>query len=192
MIYTVNCCSAMSTYKKFLIQQQTYNGTTYTNVGDVIDTHATFGVVCQSLPFKYLPEPKELAKRDWHDEHGDDVYVPVDGIKFKAYDVEATFLYVGNEETMASNLKQFVDFLYGRINIVSGSIVSTVNATKNVLLKIYDEYTRTGRRGAYVVSHDNSLYFFNEVSADAIAQFKIKFHVCDPVTEINYQNGALV
>lgn len=181
----------MASYKKFLVQQQTYNGTTYTNVGDVIDTNTMFGVVCQSFPFKHLPESKDLAKREWFDENGDDVYMPSDGIKFKAYDVEATFLYVGTEHAMATNLKQFINFLYGRINIVNGSVVSTANATKNVFLKIYDEYTKTGRERVYVISHDNSLYFFNDVSAGAIAQFKIKFHVCDPVTEINYQNGAL-
>lgn len=181
----------MASYKKFLVQQQTYNGTTYTNVGDVIDTKTSFGVVCQTFPFKHLPEPKALANREWLDEDGDDVYVPADGMKFKAYDVEATFLYVGSEQNMASDLKKFIDFIYGRINIVSGAVVRE-NATKNVMIKIYDEYTKTGRRGVYVISHDNSLYLFDDVSADAIAQFKVKFHVCDPVTEINYQNGALV
>ena len=66
----------MAKYKKFLIQQQTYNGSSYTSVGDNVDTYLKFNVVCQEMPFKYLPETKELPKRDWHDEDGEDVYVP--------------------------------------------------------------------------------------------------------------------
>jgi len=178
----------MASYKKFLIQQQTFNGTTYANIGDVVDTYTKFGVVCQEMPFKYLPETKDLPKRDWYDEDGEDVYIPTDGMKFKAYDVEAKFLYVGTESNMASKLKAFKDFICGKKNIVSGVTVST---THNVMLKIYDEYTRTGRRGVYVQSVSNDLFFFNDVSIDAIAQFKVKFRVTDPVYEVTYSGGAL-
>lgn len=175
-------------YKKLLIQQQTYDGIAYTNVGDIVDTYEKFGVVCQEFPFKYLPETKDLPKRDWYDEHGEDVYMPADGMKFKAYDLEVKFLYTGSEPNMATNLKAFTDFIYGKRNIVGGATVST---TPNVMLEIYDEYTRTGRRGIYVLSVDNDLYFFNDVSIDAIAQFKVKFRVTDPVYEVTYNNGTL-
>ena len=53
------------------------------------------------------------------------------------------------------------------------------------MLVIYDEYTRTGRRGVYVLSVDNELYFFDDANIDAIASFKVKFRVTDPVTEID-------
>lgn len=174
----------MASYKKFLIQQQTFNGTTYSDIGDVVDTYTEFGVVCQEMPFKHLPETKDLPKRDWYDENGDDVYMPTDGLKFKAYDVEAKFLYVGNESNMATKLKAFTNFICGRTNIVDGSTISSASATKNVLLKIYDKYTKTGRRGVYVQSVSNDLFFFNDVSIDAIAQFNVKFMVTDPVTDI--------
>lgn len=178
-------------YEKLLIQQQTYDGTTYSNVGDVVDTYEKFGVVCQEFPFKYLPETKDLPKRDWYDEHGEDVYIPTDGLKFKAYDLEAKFLYVGTEKNMTSELKKFTDFVCGRSNIVSDVTISGNNATRDVMLKVYDEYTKTGRRGIYVLSVDNELFFFNDVSIDAIAQFKIKFRVTDPVYEVINNNGAL-
>ena len=29
----------MATYKKFLIQQQSYDGSTYSNIGSMVDTH---------------------------------------------------------------------------------------------------------------------------------------------------------
>lgn len=169
----------MADYKKFFIQQQTRDGSTYTNVGEVIDTYVRWGVVCQEIPFKVLPESKDLAKREWHDEDGDDVYVPAGGLKAKAYDLEAKFLYAGNVSEMAGKLKGFLTFLYGR------------NTGGASLLKIYDEYTQTGRRGVYVEGVDPDLYFHSDVNIDAIAQFKVKFRVTDPVYEVGYNNGVL-
>ena len=158
-------------YKKLLIQQQTCNGSTYTNVGSVIDTQTAYHVVCQEFPFKHLPEIKELPKRDWHDEHGEDIYIPTDGLKFKAYDLEVRFLYVGKQTDMQNELKGFIEFIYGR------------NSGGAPLLAIYDEYTKTGRRGVYVLSVDNEL-LYDERNPEVIGQFKVKFHVCDPKTDI--------
>lgn len=180
----------MAKYKKFFIQQQTYNGITYTSVGDNVDTFSKFNVVCQEMPFKYLPETKDLPKRDWHDEDGEDVYVPADGQKFKAYDTEAKFLYVGTEQNMASDLKSFIDFVCGRTNVVSGSIVSTSSSTKNVLLKVYDQYTQIEAKGLYVLSVDNNLFLYNNSDAEAIAQFGVKFRVTDPIASIVYTESS--
>lgn len=159
-------------YKKLLIQQQTYNGVNYINVGSVIDTQAQFNVVCQEFPFKYLPESKELAKRDWYDEHGEDVYVPTDGLKFKAYDMEVKFLYVGTQNAMSSDLDGFVSFIYGR------------NQGGAPMLAIYDEYTKTGRRGVYVTDVSNDLIVYDDVNTDVVGVFKVKFRVTDPITNI--------
>ena len=159
-------------YKKLLIQQQTVSGSTYTDVGDVVDTQASYRVVCQEFPFKRLPEIKELAKRDWYDENGDDVYIPTDGLKFKAYDIDVTFLYVGSQAQMYDDIKGFVSFLYGR------------NAGGSPILAVYDLYTKTGRRGIYVSNVDNELYEYDDKNPEVIAQFKVKFHVTDPITDI--------
>lgn len=162
----------MSAYKKFLIQQQTYNGTTYTNVGNVVDTMSSFNVVCKEFPFKVLPEAKEPPKRDWADEDGEDVFFSAGAIKAKAYDVEATFLYAGTKAQMPTDLKNFIKFINGR------------NTGGSQCLKIYDEYTKTGRQGVYVQQVSDDLYYFNDSSVDAIAMFKVKFRVTDPVTDV--------
>ena len=159
-------------YKKLLIQQQSFNGTTYTNVGSVIDTQAAYHVVCQEFPFKYLPETKDLAKRDWYDEHGEDVYVPTDGLKMKAYDLEVTFLYVGSRENMGNELKSFVKFICGRNN--GGA----------PMLAIYDEFTGIGKRGCYVTDVNNDLYVYDDANEHIVSKFKVKFRVTDPVTDI--------
>lgn len=175
----------MATYKKFLIQQQSYDGSTYSNIGSMVDTQARFRIACQEFPFKDLPDIKELPKRDWHDENGDDVYIPTDGFKFKAYDVDATFIYVGTESSIRSDIKNFIDFLYGRIDSSGNS------RSGGVVLAIYDEYTQTGRRGVIVNSVDNTLYWNVDYDPDAIATFKVKFHVADPVTRLNSSLNAV-
>jgi len=159
-------------YKKLLIIQQVLDGVNYTDIGSVVDTYESFHVVCQEFPFKHLPEIKDLAKREWFDENGDDVYVPTDGLKFKAYDLEVKFLYVGLEEEMADDLKAFIAFSYGR------------NDGGSPMLAIYDEYTKTGRRGVYVQNTDNDLFMYNDANSEALASFKVKFRVTDPVTDI--------
>jgi len=159
-------------YKKLLIQQQTVSGSTYANVGVAVDTQAAFNVVCQEFPFKYLPEIKDLASEDWTDEDGEDVFMPTEGLKFKAYDLDATFLYVGTQESMANDLSQFINFLYGR------------NQYGSPWLAVYDEYTKTGRRGIYVKEVGNELIAYDSANVEVIGQFKVKFRVTDPITNV--------
>lgn len=168
----------MSNYKKFLIQQQSYDGSQYTNVGGVVDTQVKFRVVCQNFPFKKLPEIKELPKRDWYDENGEDIYIPTDGYKFKAYDIDATFLYTGTDLTIRTDISNFINFIYGRIDSSGNS------SSSNIVLAVYDEYTKTGRRGVVVKEVENTLYWNVNFDQDAIATFKIKFRITDPVTDI--------
>lgn len=159
-------------YKKLIIQQQTYDGTYYTNVGNALDTQEAFNVVCEEFPFSYLPEIKELAKRDWFDEDGEDVYVPQNGIKFKAYNSDVTFLYVGTQANMQSEIGSFISFITGR------------NTGGSPILAIYDEFTQTGRQGVLVNKIDNSLFTYDDMNEHVIARFKVKFRFTDPTTVI--------
>lgn len=162
----------MADYKKFLIQQQTYDGSTYTDVGSVIDTQEEYFVVCSECPFKILPTTKELAKRDWPDEDGEDVFIPADGLKFKAYDLEVKFLYVGSKENMSIDLNSFIGFIYGR------------NEDGSPLLAIYDEYTQQGRQGVYVLEVNNEFLAYDDANDGVVGEFKVKFRVTDPVTQV--------
>jgi hypothetical protein len=42
----------------------------------VIDTKSQWGVVCKDFPFAVYGETKELPKRDWKDEDGEDTFIP--------------------------------------------------------------------------------------------------------------------
>lgn len=170
---------SMPAYKTFLIQQQTYDGSTYTDVGQTVDTYIAYKVVCQECPFKYLPEVKEPAKRDWFDEDGEDSYIPATGLRMKAYDMEVKFLYVGTEQDMHDDLKDFIDFIYGK------------NTNGSPCLAVYDDYTKTGRRGVYTSEVSNELLIYNDSDTDVVAQFKVKFRVTDPVTDIDLSGGMI-
>ena len=134
--------------KKILIQKQTYDGTDYENVGEIVDVYETYHILCQELPFKHLPKSKELPSRDWHDEDGEDVFMSKEGLRFQAYDLKVTFLYDGIEENMSSDLRNFINYISDCRGDETG-----------VFLAIYDEYTKIGRRGLYVKEIDDGLFF---------------------------------
>ena len=160
-------------YKKLYIQQQTYNGSTYTDAGSLVDTQASFNVVCKEFPFKVLPETKDPASRDWHDEDGEDTFIPSGGLKVKAYDLDATFLYVGSQSSMADDLSLFIKFIRGR------------NYGGSSLLAVYDEYTKTGRKGVYVKEVSDDFLLYDDANPDVVGEFKVKFRVTAPASTWN-------
>lgn len=160
----------MAIFKTY-IQQSTFNGTSYTK-GDVVDIYATYGILCQDFPFKMFPSAKPLASRDWPDEDGADVYVPSTRA-IASYDVEVTFLYVGTESDIRTNVKNFLKFLYGR----------NADATGPRLI-IYNEYLAMGRKDVTVEEVSNEMFDLGNNDPDAIASFKVKFMVNDPTTEV--------
>ena len=161
----------MSVYKHFYIQQQRLVGSAYENIGPVVDSYETFHIACQETEYKYLPEIKELPVTNWHDEDGDDVYIPTDGTKIEAYDYSVDFLYVGSEATMNADIKGFINFLFGR------------NDGGSSLFCFYDEYTMIGRRCCYVKNIDNDLFIYNNSDDEVHAKFKLTIRVTDPTTD---------
>lgn len=171
---------------KTYIQQINYDGTGYTK-GTMVDLEEKFNIVCQEFPFKINPTPKDLPTRNWMDEDGLDVYIP-EKLPIKEYDIDVTFLYVGEEEYIRSDLSAFIDFLYGRI---PGNNNDTV---KTARLAIYNEYVQLGRKDVVISEISNELFYVSGNDPDAVAKFNVKFMVYDPVTNVtpSYQvvNGV--
>lgn len=159
--------AAINTY----VQQLDYDGRNYTK-GSVVDLLDKFNIVCQDFPFKKFPEAKELPTRDWAGTDGADVYVPKN-IPLKHYELEAVFLCTGTEENIRKRMTDFLEYIYGRNqNAVGGR------------LAIYNEQTGIGRKDVVVSKVDNDLFFVENSDPDAVARFKVKFWVYDPVTEV--------
>ena len=165
----------MAIYKTY-IQQLSYNGTDYTK-GSVVDLLAAYKIICQDFPFKKNPKPKDLPTRDWAGEDGLDVYVP-DKIPMKSYDIDVTFLYVGTEQSIRTDISNFLDFICGR---VKGDVSDEVKSGR---LAIYNEYVGMGRKDVVVNEIDNEIYYVTDCDPDAVAKFKVKFTVYDPTTDV--------
>lgn len=166
--------------KKLYIQQSFYDGSTYQK-GAVVDTFATYHVAIRDIPYKYLPEIKDLPKRDWNGTDGEDIYIPKH-IPMKGYELEVNMLYKGSEDYIKDDIRSFVDYLYGRNAEATGG-----------RLFIYDEYTQTGRKDVYVKSISSSDYYVEENDTDAICAFSVKFYISDPVTSVSptYTEGRI-
>lgn len=156
---------------KTYIQQLSYNGLNYTK-GVAVDLLEKFNIGCEEFPFKDKPEAKELPKRDWPGEDGVEVYIPKQ-VPMKAYEVEVTFIYKGTEETMQTDLKNFINFLYGRNEGATGA-----------RLAIYDEHVKIGRKDVRVLKVSNDFFYDEDWDDEKMAGFKVTFEVDDPVTEV--------
>jgi len=127
-----------------------------------------FGFAVCELPW---PDKKfkEPAKRDWPGEHGEDVYVPADGLKMEAYDLEAEFLYNGNVNSAYPAYRTFCNYLSG----ANGG---------GAELMVYDPYWRKGRTSAHILEITDLEPSRSNV--DETLAFKAKFRVADPMTEV--------
>lgn len=164
--------------KKTYIQQLSFDGKSYKK-GIVVDLLSAFNIVCSDFPFKLLSEAKDLPTRDWAGEDGRDIYIP-QKICVKNYDVEAQFLYKGTEDRISKDVADFINFIYGCNDGAIGG-----------RLAIYDDYTKIGRKDVHVISIDNDVYSCDNSDPDAIATFKVKFSVEDPITNVVPQFGKL-
>lgn len=79
----------MEKWRNFLLQKmgKDENGTPYA----VHESVETWGVWCKDIPFRPVSKVKEPARRTWHDEHGDDEYISVDGLYMESYEMKVEF-----------------------------------------------------------------------------------------------------
>lgn len=163
---------------KLYIEQISYNGETYTR-GTVRDTYATWSIVCSKSPFKYA-DAKDVATRNWLDEHGEDVYIPSD-VKLKKFDAEFMFLCNGTEANVKSRVKAFLRFLMGKS--WKNSQGNTISATGSRLV-VFDEYNGFGWKDMRFKSFSTDGLVMDNGDSEVILEFKVVFEVFDPFTEI--------
>lgn len=161
----------MSSIARTYIQQMCYDGTSYTK-GAVVDILDTYNIGCIDFPFESAPKTKDVPQRDWHDQHGKDVFIE-GGVFLDDYDIEAEFCYKGTVDKIGSDLKGFLDFIRGYNDGAAGARLS-----------VYDEHVGFGRKDIYVDEVDPQMYKADASDPDALFDFKVKFHVNDPKTEV--------
>lgn len=139
----------------------------------VIDTTTAYGVYIVEMPFLLLGEAKELPSNNWHDEHGDDEYIPSE-LMMEAQEAEFTFAYKGALATASSSILSFINFITG----IDGS---------GAEFSWYDSYWKIGRQGTRYLEMDDDAEY-SEYTEDGVqmcmVKFKVTLKVNDPVTQI--------
>lgn len=132
---------------------------------DVVDTIQSFGMYCMENPFRTCSDVKEPSKRTWYDEHGDDEYIPEEGLYMSAYENKVKFGFDGAAYSANEKLKSFLDYLRGGT------------------MKMYCEFNGIGRKNVRLKSIDPDLV--RDVSGNEdilIVSMTFKFN--DPVTDV--------
>jgi len=116
-----------------------------------------FGITTKSIPDRQL-EVKEMFKRDWVDQQGDEEYVPAIPV-FKAYEQDLEFVYKGVLRTASEAIRTFLTYLQG------------------AEFSLYDEYSQRGIRCRYV-SYDNKAHY--RLGEEAVV-FTVKVKINNPL-----------
>lgn len=157
---------------KVYFQKLIYSGSSVTK--DIVkETGADFSVYPQEVPFIMQAEMKEIAKRDWHDEDGIDVFYGNSGPSIKDYDLEI--------ECMAKS--KTISGLRGIIN----SFISYLRGDdgKGNVFAIFDTHCDAGRRNIRFVEYEDQSFYNLDSDDEKFISFKIKMHVDDPRTEVS-------
>lgn len=144
----------------------------------VCESVSEWGIFCKEIPFALAGSVKEPAKNDWYDEHGDDEFIPSEGLKMKAYDMEVEF----GCKVIASGSRDA-----SRFDVTVESVRANVAAFLEYLrlsgmMNMYSSYTGIGRQNVRLDSYDEG--DFIDDGGVTMLVFKIKFKVNDPVTQI--------
>lgn len=155
--------------------------------GSVVNSFTQWGIVCCKVPFKAGGKSKDLPKRDWHDEQGEDTFLP-GKLMFEGYDAEFELAYQGQElATNPFNLSLAVTAINNFKKWLSGNDTEEGSGSE---LKIYSPFAAIGRQGCYLLeisdedpcvmtkTQGGNLYNENVVT------FKVRFRVTDPMTNI--------
>ena len=141
-------------FHEIYIQKGTYQSPTLKKCS------SDFGIYAVEVPYIGLPNVKEPYKNDWHDENGDDEYLPSSPV-FDAQEITLTLAYRG---TGGNGLKNFFDFI-----------------TKGEY-SIYTECGKWGRQKVRYVDYDTDAYYFKDSNSTDVLVFKVKFKVNDPIS----------
>lgn len=145
-------------YYKFYIQKES-EGAAVKELGE------DFGFYETESKFYGGNTVKDIPKREWHDEDGDDEFVP-DEQKYKAYEMEVSLGYKGDMGTANEKLRALQDYLAGGT------------------MRFYDSYNKTGRQGVRFVSiSDDAELVRNDADGDILI-ITVRMKVNDPRTEI--------
>lgn len=157
----------MEKWRNFFLQKMGTGSSINESVGK-------WNIYCKDIPFKIFNQAKAPAKRTWFDEHGDEEYIPSEGLYIEAYSIKVEFGCKCKEDTIDAsregvreNVKAFVKFL-----------------RESGMLMMYSSHTGVGRQNVRFESIDDSTKWSQGDDGWWYLIFSVTFKVNDPVTEI--------
>lgn len=150
-------------YYKFYVQKET-DGAAVKEMGE------DFGFYETESKFYGGNEVKGVAKRDWHDEDGDDEFAPK-AQKYKAYEMSVKFGYKGSKFTANDKLEALKDYLNGGT------------------MKFYDSYNMVGRQNVRFEGIPDDAELVRDTEDGDILIVTVKLKVNDPKTNIKLSKG---
>ena len=166
---------------KVYFQKMIYSGASYKK-GDVKETVKDFSVYIQEVPFILLSDMKEVAKRDWHDEDGIDVFYDNSNPPAKDYDIEITCEAKSDD---VSDLRAKVDAF---IKYITGS------DGDGCVFAIYDTHCQAGRYNVRFSKVSQKVWFNMDSDDTKILVFQITMRVDNPrgnVSLVAESNGTV-
>lgn len=152
-------------YCKFYIQKEGTDASG--NAYPVKESGRDFLVYEKESKFYGGREVKEVAKRDWHDQNGDDEFFP-NTPTYKAQEIEVKFACKGDLYSSNEKIEDFQKYL-----------------ANGGTMKIYDEYNRVGRQSVRFSSIPDDAELYRKVDGvDEALVFTVKMKVNDPVTNV--------
>jgi len=145
-------------YYKYYIQKEA-------DGSPVKETAEDFNIYEVGSKFYGGASAKELPKRNWNDEHGDDEFVPSD-LMMEPVSHSVKFGYKGDKYSANKALKDFIDYL-----------------SKGGSMKIYDEYNKIGRQHVRFSSVSDDAELVRSDEGDILI-FTVNLKVNDPVTDV--------
>ena len=160
----------MGKWNNFFLQRMGYqqNNTPY----PVCESVATWGVFCKSIPFQIFKKTKDPAKRTWYDEHGDEEYIPSEGLYAEAYTMKVEFGCKKANDSMAS---------VNDVRLKVGAFIDYLRTAG--MMKMYSKHTRIGRQEVRLESVDDNAKWISDDNGEFLI-FSVTFKVNDPVTDI--------
>lgn len=147
----------MDYYKYYIQKEET--GSSVKELGE------DFGFYEMECKFFGGNEAKDVPKREWYDENGDDEFVPAEQ-KYKSFEIDVKFGYKGKMNSANAALNKLRDYLNGGT------------------MKIFDTYNNTGRQNVRFLSINDEAELIRDKEDGDILLITAKFKVNDPVTDI--------
>lgn len=166
----------MKKWRNFFLQRmgEDVGGSSY----PVCESVKTWGIWCKDIPFKIIENVKEPAIRTWNDEHGDDEYIPEEGLYVSAYTMEVEF---GCKVMPSLNDDNELIPSVANVRINVGAFLEYLRTSG--MMNMYSSYTRIGRQNVRLQSVGSDAQWWSDEDGEFLI-FKVTFKVNDPVTNI--------